>query len=99
MLKHKLMRSEPATLAEMMKIADKYATDDSGMLKSIRLDANSKMIIDEPAEAGGSGSRRDRDRNHNNQGKGRTTSRTTGTAPHTSRPLRTESRLLEAAGE
>ena len=39
MLKHKLMRSEPRTMAELMAIADKYATADSAMQKPIRLDA------------------------------------------------------------
>ena len=50
MLKHKLMRTEPATMAELMAIADKYATADSAMQKPIRLDAAGKQIEDQPAK-------------------------------------------------
>ena len=49
MLKHKLMRSSPATMAELMAIADKYALADSAMQTPIRLDSASKMIAPEPA--------------------------------------------------
>ena len=50
MLKHKLMRTEPATMAELMAIADKYATADSAMRKPIRLDAAGEQIADQPAK-------------------------------------------------
>ena len=46
-LKHKLMRTESRTMAEVMAIADKYATADSAMQKPIRLDVAGKMIPDE----------------------------------------------------
>jgi hypothetical protein len=39
LLKHKLMRSEPTTMAELMATAEKYATADARMLKPIRVDA------------------------------------------------------------
>jgi hypothetical protein len=63
MLKHKLMRTEPATMAELMAIADKYATADSVMWVPIRLDAVGKAIQDwpapqQPAGDGGPGSSR-----------------------------------------
>ena len=50
MLKHKLMRTEPATMAELMAIADKYALADSTMQTPIRLDAAGKLIAPEPAK-------------------------------------------------
>jgi hypothetical protein len=63
MLKHKLMRTELATMAELMAIAVKYVTADSAMQKPIRLDAVGKVIMDElakkqPADTGAGSSRR-----------------------------------------
>ena len=48
MLKHKRMRTEPATMAELMSIADKYATAVSAMQKPLRLDSTGRLIADEP---------------------------------------------------
>lgn len=64
MLKHKLMRTELATMEELMVIADKYATVDSAMKVSIRLDAAGKAIQDRPAGDGGFGSSRRRQNNN-----------------------------------
>ena len=50
MLKHKLMRSEPRTMAELMAIADKYAMADSAMQKPIRIDVAGKVVMDAPAD-------------------------------------------------
>ena len=51
MLKHKLMQKDPTTMAELMEIADKYATADSAMQKSIRLDAAGRVMNGEPVKA------------------------------------------------
>jgi len=72
MLKHKLMRTEPATMAELMAIADKYAMTNSAMQKPIRLDAAGKLIADEtvkkqPAEAGAGGSSRRNSHGHHDK--------------------------------
>ena len=37
LLKHKLLRVNPQTMTELMSIADAYATADSAMIKSIRV--------------------------------------------------------------
>ena len=44
MLKHKLMRSKPTTMADLMATTDKYATSNSAMRAQIWLDAVSKAI-------------------------------------------------------
>jgi hypothetical protein len=44
MLKHKLMLSEPSTMAELMATYEKYATADVGMLKPIRVGAAGQLI-------------------------------------------------------
>jgi hypothetical protein len=69
MVKHKLMRTEPATMVELMAIADKYATADSAMQKPLRLNAAGKLIADvpvrkQPAEAGSGSSRRNQHDRH-----------------------------------
>ena len=47
MLKHKLLRKEVQTLAELMKIANAFAVSDSAM-RPIRLSANG-LIQEQPA--------------------------------------------------
>jgi hypothetical protein len=44
LLKHKLLCDEPATLDELLVVADKYATADSSMKSEIRIDASGKVI-------------------------------------------------------
>ena len=44
LLKHKLLCVEPATLDELLVIADKYATADSSMKSELRVDASGKVI-------------------------------------------------------
>jgi hypothetical protein len=77
LLKHKLMRSEPGTMAELMAIADKYATADDAMQKSIRLDVAGKVITEpasrQPAPSGGISA--------TGMARERTTSQTTVTDP------------------
>ena len=102
MLHHKLLRTEPATLGHMLKIADKYVMADSATQIPTRLDVAGKIVTNEPArrqpvEAGVSGSRRD-GTDTRTRARGRMSSRTSATAPRTSRPSRTRSRLQEAAG-
>jgi hypothetical protein len=63
MLKYKLMRADPSTMAELMAIAKQYAIADSAMQKPLRLDAAGKLIANEPArkqlaEAGSGSSQR-----------------------------------------
>jgi hypothetical protein len=44
MLKHKLMRSKPSTMVELMATAEKYSTVDARMLKPIWVDAVGQLI-------------------------------------------------------
>jgi len=101
MVKHKLMRTEPTTMAELMAIADKYATADSAMQKPIRLDASGKVIADaaakkQPAEAVAGSSSRRHQQGHPN--KERTSSWMAGMAPSRSPPSKENGWLQEAAG-
>jgi hypothetical protein len=94
LLKHKLMRLEPATMAELMAIADKYVTAGDAMQKPIRLDTAGKVITEpascQPAPSDGI--------NATGMGRGRTSSRTTATAPGMSQPSRRSVRPYLAAG-
>ena len=49
LLKHKLLRKNPKTMAHLMAIADEYATADAGMTNPIRLDEAGRIITTEPA--------------------------------------------------
>ena len=76
-LKHKLLRKEVQTLAELMKIANAFAISDTAM-RPIRLSANGliqeQAAAPQSAQAGGSGSDRhekpdkskNKNRNNNN---------------------------------
>ena len=46
LLKHRLLCDEPATLDELLIIADKYATADSSMKSELRVDASGKVLPD-----------------------------------------------------
>ena len=48
MLKHRLLCDEPATLDELLSIADKYATADSSMKTKLQVDASGKMTPPTP---------------------------------------------------
>jgi hypothetical protein len=53
LLKHKLLCDEPATLDELLVVAEKYATSDSSMKAEIQVDASGKVITPaSPAPAG-----------------------------------------------
>ena len=69
LLKHKLLRKSPKTMAHLMAIADEYATADAGMTNPIRLDEAGRVITDGSAtrrsrtetQEGGRSTRRDSD--------------------------------------
>ena len=69
LLRHRLLRKSPKTMAELMAIADEYATADAGMTNPIRLDEAGRIITAEPAarrsrtenQEGGRSTRRDSD--------------------------------------
>ena len=48
LLRHKLLRKSPQTMAHLMAIADEYATADAGMTNLIRLDEAGRVITDGP---------------------------------------------------
>ena len=67
LLKHKLMRAEPETVAQMMAIADKYATAQASMRVPIRLDAEGRVISNEQpkkVDEGGAGSSKRHSHHH-----------------------------------
>ena len=69
LLRHRLLRKSPKTMAELMAIADEYATTDAGMTNPIRVDEARRVVTDSPAtrkgraeaQEGGKSSRRDSD--------------------------------------
>ena len=71
MLKHKLSRADPQTMAQVMAIADKYATVDAAMKRSVRVDDQGQIIVDvavdrRQPEGNGHNSRR-HDNRHGNK--------------------------------
>src|SRR4051812_35546007 len=66
MLKHKLSRADPQTMAHVMAIADKYATADAAMKKSIIADDQGQIIIDDQAERRQPGDHHPRRHGHDN---------------------------------
>ena len=69
LLRHRLLRKNPKTLAALMAIADEYATVDAGMSQPLQLDETGRVITDEPTarrsrtemQDGGRSTRRDPD--------------------------------------
>ena len=57
LLKHKLLRSEPATMAMLMVTADKYVNADSAMKIQVALDEAGKAKPVPPPKPAGEGSR------------------------------------------
>ena len=49
LLKHRLLRKSPKTMAELMAVADEYATADAGMINPIRVDEAGRVVTDNPA--------------------------------------------------
>ena len=49
LLRHRLLRRSPKTMAELMAIADEYATADAGMTNLIRVDEAGRVVTAEPA--------------------------------------------------
>ncbi|SPT17070.1 unnamed protein product [Triticum aestivum] len=58
LLKHQLLCDEPATLDELLIIADKYATADSSMKSELRVDTSGKVLPPAPRTPAGDNSRR-----------------------------------------
>ena len=58
LLKHRLLCYEPATLDELLIIADKYATTDSSMKAEIQVDASGKVAPPAPQAPAGDTSQR-----------------------------------------
>ena len=58
LLKHRLLCDEPATLDELLIIADKYATADSSMKTELRVDASGKVLAPAPKTPAGDSNRR-----------------------------------------
>ena len=58
LLKHRLLCDEPATLDELLIIADKYAIADSSMKSELRVDASGKVLPSAPRTPAGDSSRR-----------------------------------------
>ena len=58
LLKHRLLCDEPATLDELLIIADKYATADSSMKTELRVDASGKVLAPAPKTPARESSRR-----------------------------------------
>ena len=48
LLRYKLLRKRPQTMAHLMVIADEYATADAAMANPIRLDEAGRIITDGP---------------------------------------------------
>ncbi|KAE8794345.1 hypothetical protein D1007_30893 [Hordeum vulgare] len=51
LLKHKLMRREPSTLAQVMAVVDQYAVTESSMKLPVLVDAVGKPTAPKPAAA------------------------------------------------
>ena len=49
MLHHRLLCDEPKTMAELMTVADQYATADAAMKKPLRVNADGRPTPTEPA--------------------------------------------------
>ena len=67
LLKHKLLHSEPATMAALMVTADKYANTDSAMKIKVALDEAGKAKPSPPPKPAGESSRQQH--HHNNKRK------------------------------
>ena len=57
LLKHRLLCDEPATLDDLLIVADKYATTDSSMKSELRVDASGKVLPPAPQTPAGDNSR------------------------------------------
>ena len=64
LLKHKLLCDEPATLDELLIIADKYATADSSMKNELQVDASGKVLPLAPRTPVGDTNRRPHQNNN-----------------------------------
>ena len=64
LLKHKLLRSEPATIAALMVMADKYANADSAMKIQVALDEAGKAKPVPPPKPAGESSRQQHHQNN-----------------------------------
>ena len=51
LVKHRLVCDEPKTLAELLVVADKYATADSAMNMKISVDTSGRLLPAQPAPA------------------------------------------------
>src|SRR4051812_34287143 len=49
MLRHRLLCDEPKTMAELMTVADQYATADAAMKKPLRVNTEGRPVPTEPA--------------------------------------------------
>ena len=58
LLKHRLLCDAPATLGELLIIADKYATADSSMKSELHVDASGKVLPPAPRTPAGDNGRR-----------------------------------------
>nr|XP_020183930.1 uncharacterized protein LOC109769600 [Aegilops tauschii subsp. strangulata] len=65
LLKHKLLRSEPATMAALMVTVDKHANADSTMKIQVALDEAGKAKPVPPPKPAGEGSRRQHNQQNN----------------------------------
>jgi hypothetical protein len=65
LLKHKLLRSEPTTMAALMVIADKYANADSAMKIQVVLDEAGKAMPAPPPKPAGESSRQQNNQQNN----------------------------------
>nr|XP_020182585.1 uncharacterized protein LOC109768252 [Aegilops tauschii subsp. strangulata] len=65
LLKHKLLCSEPATMAALMVTADKYANTDSAMKIKVALDEAGKAKPIPPPKSAGEGSRQQHNQQNN----------------------------------
>ena len=63
-LKQRLLCDEPATLDELLVIADKYVTADSSMKTELRVDASRKVLTPAPKTPAGESSRRPYQNDH-----------------------------------
>jgi hypothetical protein len=67
MLKHKLSRADPQTMAQVMAIVDKYTTTDAAMKKSIVVDDQGQIVTDEQAKRRQPGDHHPRRHGHDNR--------------------------------
>ena len=68
LLKHKLLYDEPATLDELLDIADKYATADSSVKTELWVDASGKVLSPAPKTPAGDSGRRPHSNDHKRKG-------------------------------